>query len=478
MNASKYFWGAIALAFLCRFTAFAWLQPHRNGVETAHHEHASIATNLAAGKGFRFNFFGQIENPSLTSQQAPLVPGLLAGSYLLFGIESESAFLAVLLVQMAASVGTVFLIGRAAKTITANPVVGNCAAGIAAVYPPLVISPLHIQALVWNLFWLALLIYSVTVWQWESTKGGAVLFTTAALGGLHTDPILAAVIAALMLLVLWNRLPSYPLDWNKLYAAWKLPTAVVFAIALGLVPWTLRNYQVHGRLMLIKDSLPYVFWQGNNPASQGTDKLLVDSEAAASLSRVWDPMTANQTAFAIRRQAVSVDSTLPASFIHHLQSLPTEIARMDEFAKRARQDWKLSHYLKLCGLRLKYWLWFDATNPRSYLWHYRVGYLVLVSLATLGVATHRWQTGGCGQAGANGSFGTVSRWLPVILAGLTLTAVHALIITSARFRIPVEMLMVPVAAVGVQAIVEWARQLRPALRQNRCPESVRSALRA
>jgi hypothetical protein len=39
---------------------------------------------------------------------------------------------------------------------------------------------------------------------------------------------------------------------------------------LALTPWTVRNYVVHGRLLLVKDSFGKEFWMGNNPYATGT----------------------------------------------------------------------------------------------------------------------------------------------------------------------------------------------------------------
>ena len=41
-------------------------------------------------------------------------------------------------------------------------------------------------------------------------------------------------------------------------------------VVLGLLPWTIRNYQTQGRLVLIKGSLGKELWMGNNPNATGT----------------------------------------------------------------------------------------------------------------------------------------------------------------------------------------------------------------
>jgi hypothetical protein len=159
------------------------------------------------------------------------------------------------------------------------------------------------------------------------------------------------------------------------------------------------------------------------------------------LGLTWNPVSANELAFASRARAISVNSHLSESFIAELQRLPREIDRMARFRQLVWDELRAEpgNYVRLCGRRLVYWVWFDATNPRSYLWHYRVSYLLLLGLALGGtaLACRRWRG-----------------WLPIWLAVLALTAVHVLVITSARFRIPMELLLMPAAGVAMD---RWAR---------------------
>ena len=142
-----------------------------------------------------------------------------------------------------------------------------------------------------------------------------------------------------------------------------------------------------------------------------------------------------------RRRGVSVDSRLDADFIEQLQALPTEIERMDRFRSLALAELAANpkRYLRLCRQRLYFWIWFDLTNPRSYLWHYRICYLTLLASAVCGITLTRrsW-----------------SKWAPILVAAAALTMVHVAVITSARFRIPLELLMIPYASVAVVYVLE------------------------
>jgi hypothetical protein len=54
----------------------------------------------------------------------------------------------------------------------------------------------------------------------------------------------------------------------------------------------------------------------------------------------------------------------------------------------------------------------------------------------------------------------VSNWSAVLLAAAALTVVHALIITSARFRIPLELLLMPFTALTIVAAGEFGQRAR------------------
>jgi hypothetical protein len=201
--------------------------------------------------------------------------------------------------------------------------------------------------------------------------------------------------------------------------------------------------------VLVKNSFAYVFWQGNNRLSQGTDKLCVDSQAAGRLTNVLDPAAATFEARRARDAAVAVNVALSDGDLQELRSLPSEIERMDWFGRRIRAELCADpvHYCRMCGRRLLLWFWFDDTNPRSYLWHYRASYLGLALLALLGMAP-------IVRSGRT--------WAPLWLAAGLLTLIHVSIITSARFRIPLEMLLLAPAGIAVAQLASAVHASAPA----------------
>jgi hypothetical protein len=90
-----------------------------------------------------------------------------------------------------------------------------------------------------------------------------------------------------------------------------------------------------------------------------------------------------------------------------------------------------SHYSRMCLARLKQWVWFDVTNPKSFVPAYQMSYLALATGSLLGLL-----------AGPR-------RLVPLILVALALSSVHVFVITSARFRVCLELVMIPCCAGGI-----------------------------
>jgi hypothetical protein len=382
------------------------------------YEHGSIARYLVDGEGFVFHFYGTPGQRVPTSQQAPLMATLLAGSYLLCGTESLAAFWLALAVQCAAGAWGVVHLVRATHGMFDSKTIAGIAGVMASLGPAWVIASCHVQAVTWNLLAVAMMLDgAVTLSRRSHRSIGMVLLAGGNLLAWHVDPIVAA--AGLVLIVYVAR-----------HAPFSDVACCCLVVALGVAPWTIRNTLVHGRMTFIKDSFWYVFWQGNTAASHGTDKLLPTEHAQGSSTR---GLTSGRH---------SVDETMPEDLRARLPTLASEIERMDAFGQVIRSELarRPLQYFEKLALRLRQWLWFDETNLRSDSLVYRFSYVGLCGLAMAGWLTRP-------RSCPDGPI-----W--ILLGVMTLFAV--LIITSARFRIPAEFLLIPWAAWGAG---EWARRV-------------------
>jgi hypothetical protein len=103
------------------------------------------------------------------------------------------------------------------------------------------------------------------------------------------------------------------------------------------------------------------------------------------------------------------------------------------------------HYLRMCGKRAFKLVWFDFTNPHSFTLQYRLSYVLLLLLAVMGVA-------------ANVPHPPRQLLVPAIMT-LTVALVHVLVIMSARFRLPLEGMMLLPAAYGTVWVIATSRKV-------------------
>jgi 4-amino-4-deoxy-L-arabinose transferase-like glycosyltransferase len=279
------------------------------------YEHGFIARELASGNGFRYPFYGP---PEPTSHQAPLVSWSLAGAYLVFGTGTPAAHLAWQIV--AAGLGTAACaLVTAIGCRLAGPRLGFLAGLLASIYPPLVYAALRIQSINFTVPALLCLVWLAARHRDERRLGLAAALGACGGLGMLAEPILGAPLAVLITwMAIIGRSGSRWLPCLR-------PAGIAGATALViLLPWTARNLAVHGRLVLVKSSFPYVLWQGNNPAATGTDKLLPPHSGEERTSQLA-PAAEEDRLNRLRREARSVDETLSPDFVALLRSQPSEI---------------------------------------------------------------------------------------------------------------------------------------------------------
>src|SRR5262249_6212670 len=137
----------------------------------------------------------------------------------------------------------------------------------------------------------------------------------------------------------------------------------------GIAPWLARNFQVHGEFVAIKSTFGYAFWQGNCARSEGTDKvrrssvdlILERSRNAGSLRGL------HQALWPARHEAGYLDDIALTQADYRRLGSVSEPERSRILFRRALADLGAEprRYLRLCLRRLRYFLLFDETNPKS-----------------------------------------------------------------------------------------------------------------
>lgn len=248
------------------FTPPAWIiqaQHFTFGYETG-----SIAHWLAEGKGFA-SPFACWSGP--TAWIAPIYPSILAGFFLVFGIFSPAAAIAILIFNSVCSALTCITIGRIAEKLFRREV-GLCAAIYFAAVP---------------YFW-----RWPTTWVWEMPLSGlmltsAILLTFrleetldwkswvlfGAYWGLCglTNPTMLSVLPIAVLWAWWRASGIGPDSLiSRMSRQWKYPVLVGVAFLVTISPWLVRNYLVFGRPVFIRGNAPAEIWFYNYPGSPGT----------------------------------------------------------------------------------------------------------------------------------------------------------------------------------------------------------------
>lgn len=397
------------------------------------YEHGEIAANIVQGEGFRVMFLGKNR---LTSQQAPFYPYLLAGFYCVFGDRSLEAELGVMTLQCVAGAWLCLAVVKLTRAVLPGPPAVAWVAGWgAALYPPHVYMVTHLQVALWAALWIALLAaWTLSADPVRPWRTGMV---AGLLGGLLllTEPILAIALPILAI-ALWGRSLKYETRNASRLSAARPAIVMTLATCLAIAPWIVRNYLVHGEFVFIKSTFGYAFWQGNNAASFGTDKIpTVDAQLRperfyGSLRRM------NQAVWEARYETAYIDDLLLKQQDYSLFSQLGEPACCRILGARA---FKFIHdnparYAWLCQNRFRSFLLFDETNPKAAHPVYRVSTVVWLVLAMAGLFVTRRHWG--------------ALW-PTYAIFAAVMLFHTLTITSARFRIPVEPLTFPWCAASV-----------------------------
>jgi 4-amino-4-deoxy-L-arabinose transferase-like glycosyltransferase len=443
MPSRRWILALVLLAIATRATAVLVLKSHL--VPRSTYEHGEIATNLLASRGFSVKFLGA-DGP--TSQQAPIYPLLVAGAYELGGIGTPTALLILELSQAVLGGLLVFAVMMLASEVAPDrPRIAILTGILAAFHPTLVYSVTHVQVAPVA----TVLLVGVLAWAYRTARTGrecdAVLtgFLLALL--VLTDPILALAGIGVAWIIGGRQ------DRKRTL---KLIALLGFSAVVGVTPWMVRNYHVHHELVWIKSTFGYAFWQGNCALSEGTDKVVRASvEEVLSPKRSRDLQSWNEALWKARHEAGYIDDIALSKADYRELSQLTEPERSRRLFRRALSDLRdqPGRYVQLCLRRLRYFLFFDETNPKTRSLIYRASHLGLTFLACSG-----WLAMGRNLR---------RKLSPTLLVAALITLFHTLTIVSARFHIPLEPLMGIWGAAGLAA-TNWQGARQP-VRADRAP---------
>jgi hypothetical protein len=367
--------------------------------------------------------------------------------------------LAMQILQCLAGTSLVFVVVWLAwSLLSERPTIGWIAGYGAAFYPTHIYMVTHLQVALWAALCLTLLVALV------ASPRGRQTWSKAALAGLLSglllliDPILSMALP----IVAWMFCKSEPGSPRSEIPSPRAPRSGIRAhlvaplsgvgrasrlalmasvAALVVAPWLLRNYRVHGEWVFVKSTFGYAFWQGNNAASWGTDKIPKHSAEALRNNHDGSLADMHRALWEARHETLYIDDVLlaPGGYREFAGLSEPERSRLLlnrswEFIRRRPEQ-----YCRLCARRLQYFLLFDETNPKAAHRVYRAATAIWLTLACIGSLAMRGQW---------------RRLWPTWAIFGVIAIFHSLTIVSARFRIPIEPLSFVWAAGAVAPLVD------------------------
>ena len=216
-------------------------------------EPGNIAYALASGKGFSSPFRAET---GPTAWMTPVYPLLIAGCFRLFGIYSFGSYVAAVLLNCVFSTLVcvpLFLAGRRIR----GEAVASVAAWLWAVFP----NAIKFTVSIWDVSLSALLVAAI-VWATLRMAEGRSAAGWIAYGLLWG--FAAMTNATLVALV------PFFLGWLA-YRTRDLarPAVALCAALLCCAPWTVRNYEVFHAFVPLRSVMGLQLWMGNNERTQG-----------------------------------------------------------------------------------------------------------------------------------------------------------------------------------------------------------------
>ena len=390
-------WVAFGLALRLAFALLYWVDQPLTHDER---EYLALGRSVARGEGFTYPADEPAPGTGQQFGRAPGYPLFLAAlrvterpEHVPPRVQVAQSLLGALVVWLIASIAW-----RAA-----GPRAGVTAAGIAAVYPPLVfISAYALSETLYSCFALSaarLIQENGDSHRFASPKTGAVpVSETVAVpvlvaAGILTRPVM------LFFLPLWTL-------WMVRKRTLGRAAIVLLVAALCVLPWTLRNHRIHGRWIAVASEGGVTFWTGNHPLAVG------EGDLAANL-----PLKRAELAFRAAHPGLTPEQMEPLYYrdaIAWIQREPAAWMRL--MARKA--------FYTLVPIGPSY-----ALHSTKYIAASVVPYLLILPAAVAGAVSWRRASARVGREGTS----PTPLWLMAagtVIAGLVF-------FPQERFRIPV-----------------------------------------
>jgi 4-amino-4-deoxy-L-arabinose transferase-like glycosyltransferase len=225
------------------------------------YELGRVARAIAAGEGFSSPL--RMFDTGPTVWFTPIYPYFVAGIFKICGIYSDMSRIIIQMLNCAFAALTIIPIhGIAKRTFGESVAIG--AAWTWVFFPTALFFPI---LWIWDTALIGLL-FSLIFWATLAMREKRGLLPWAGYGalwvlGVLTNPSILTLFPFFLGWLMWKA--------RKESAPWAKPAAAALLVfAIGLVPWTIRNYRVFDKFIVLRSNFGLELWLGNNPGVTDT----------------------------------------------------------------------------------------------------------------------------------------------------------------------------------------------------------------
>jgi 4-amino-4-deoxy-L-arabinose transferase-like glycosyltransferase len=225
------------------------------------YELGRVAASIAAGQGFASPL--RFVDTGPTAWFTPIYPYLVAGIFKIWGIFSFESRLIIEASNCAFAALTIFPIYGIARRTFGNGVAVGAAWGWTFL-PTSLFFPI---TWIWDTT-LAAFCMAMIFWATLAMREAKSNLAWAGYGALWAAGVLVnpSILSLFPFLVVWAAWRSR----GDLFSWVRRPAPALLVFVLCLVPWTVRNYRVFGKFMVLRSNFGLELWLGNNPAVPDT----------------------------------------------------------------------------------------------------------------------------------------------------------------------------------------------------------------
>jgi hypothetical protein len=269
-NARTFVLACVLIGLALRI-AFALLYWNDQPLTHDEREYLALARSVARGDGFAYPADEPAPGTGQRFGRAPGYPVFLAALHVVDPLAHAPR--RVQMAQAVLGAAAIWLIAAIAGH-AAGARAARIAAGIAAVYPPLVTMPAYVFS---ETLFAALALAAALRLQGGGWSLG-VEGRTAETGS--RNPAVGALLTAAAALTRPTMMLFVPL--GAVWLAWRsgIARGALFAgiVIICIVPWTVRNHRIYGRWIAIASEGGVTFWTGNHPLARGEGDLAANPQ--------------------------------------------------------------------------------------------------------------------------------------------------------------------------------------------------------